>query len=199
MNIQIKEVPTEKLDRTVKREHQGVIAFLNQVPKEDLNEVIIRTYEKGKTPLIVIADGITDVRNIGAIARSAECMGAQAVAVPESGSARLGADAIKSSAGALLRIPVCRERRITDAIKTCQSHGLQVLALTEKGTSPIFDCDLTAPTAIVLGDEHDGVSDNTIRLVDQLVLIPMSGTIGSMNVSVAGGIALYEISRQRGQ
>lgn len=196
-HIQIKEVPNEKLNRTVRKEHQGVIAFLNQVPREDLNELITSVYERGEIPLLILTDGVTDVRNIGAIARSAECLGAQALVVPESGSARLGSDAVKSSAGALLRIPVCREKQMKNAVKICQQHGLKVVALTEKGNRPLHDIDMTTPVAIVMGDEHDGVSDDVIRKADELALIPMHGTIGSMNVSVAAGITLYEISKQR--
>lgn len=195
--IQIKEVPAAKLDRTVRKEHQGVIAFLNQVPRGDLNELITRAYEEGQVPLIILTDGVTDVRNIGAISRSAECLGAHAIVVPEKGGARLGADAVKSSAGALLRIPVCRERSIATAVEVCHAQGLKVCALSEKGNRSLRHVDFTGPTAIVLGDEHDGVSDAVIRKADELIRIDMVGELGSMNVSVAGGIALYEVSRQR--
>lgn len=195
--ITVRNVPSEKLNRTTRKEHQGVIAFLNRVPNQDLNELITRVYEKGATPLILICDGITDVRNIGAMARSAECMGAHALVVPKTHSARLGSDAIKSSAGALLRLPVCRFNQIKEALKDCRDQGLKVFGLSEKGHSLIMEHDLNVPVAIVMGDEHDGLSDQVIRSADELVSIPMKGSIGSLNVSVATGMTLYEISRQR--
>ncbi len=195
--VLIKQVPTEKLNRTVRNEHQGVIAFINKVPPADLDELITRVYEKGGVPLVLITDGVTDVRNIGAIARSTECLGAHALVVPELGSARLGSDAVKSSAGALIRVPVCRVKNMKDTLALCRAHGLKVIGITEKGTQSIEQCDLLQPLAIVLGAEHDGLSNPVLRSADELALIPMSGSIGSLNVSVAAGIALFEVSRQR--
>lgn len=186
-------VPTEKLDRLTKTEHQGVIAFLSQVEEQDLDEVITMAYERGETPLIVALDSVTDVRNMGAIARSAECFGAHALLVPKMGTARLGPDAVKSSAGALLRKPVCRVTRLTDGLRKAKDHGLRIIACTEKGTTLLNAADLAGPLVLVMGSEDEGISDSVLRMADELVRIPMAGSIGSLNVSVATGIALHTV------
>ena len=190
-------VPAEKLDRLTRTEHQGVIAFLSQVDEQDLDEVITMAYERGDTPLILALDSVTDVRNMGAIARSAECFGAHALLVPKMGTARLGPDAVKSSAGALVRNPVCRVTRLTDGLKRARDHGARIVACTEKGTTLLDDADLTGPLVLVMGSEDEGISDAVLRLADDLVRIPMAGQIGSLNVSVATGIALHAVLRQR--
>lgn len=190
-------VPVEKLDRLTRAEHQGVVAFLSQVEEQDLNEVITRVYEQGGTPLLVAVDGVTDVRNIGAIARSAECFGVDALVVPKMGTARLGPDAVKSSAGALLRKPVCRVNRLTDAVRAAKDQGLRVVALTEKAAVGLHQADLTGPMLVVMGSEDEGISDAVLRLADELVKIPMVGTIASLNVSVATGIALHAVAMGR--
>jgi len=190
-------VPLEKLDRLTKTEHQGVIAFLSQVEEQDLNEVITRAYERAEAPLILALDSVTDVRNMGAIARSAECFGAHALLVPKMGTARLGPDAVKSSAGALLRKPVCRVARLTDGLRAARDHGLRIVACTEKGTLALADSDLKGPLVIVMGSEDEGISDAVIRMADDLVHIPMAGAIGSLNVSVATGIVLQAALHQR--
>lgn len=190
-------VPAEKLDRLTRTEHQGVIAFLSQVDEQDLDEVITMAYERGDTPLIVALDSVTDVRNMGAIARSAECFGAHALLVPKMGTARLGPDAVKSSAGALVRNPVCRVTRLTDGLKRARDHGARIVACTEKGTTILDEADLTGPLVLVMGSEDEGISDAVLRLADDLVRIPMAGQIGSLNVSVATGIALHAVLRQR--
>jgi 23S rRNA (guanosine2251-2'-O)-methyltransferase len=186
-------VPVEKLDRLTKTEHQGVIALLSPVDEQDLDEVITMAYERGETPLIVALDGVTDVRNLGAIARSAECFGAHALLVPKQGTARLGSDAVKSSAGALMRKPVCRVSRLSEGLNRARAHGLRIVALTEKGSADLNATDLSGPLVVVLGDEGEGISDPVLRLADALARIPMSGAIGSLNVSVAGGIALHAV------
>lgn len=190
-------VPVEKLDRLTKIEHQGVIAFLSQVEEQDLNEVITRAYELGETPFILALDSVTDVRNMGAIARSAECFGVHAMLVPKMGTARLGPDAVKSSAGALLRKPVCRVSRFTDALRAAREQGLRIVACTEKGTLMLDDADLKGPLVLVMGSEDEGISDAVFRMADDLVNIPMAGSIGSLNVSVATGIVLHAALRQR--
>jgi 23S rRNA (guanosine2251-2'-O)-methyltransferase len=192
-------VPAEKLDRLTRTEHQGVIAFLSQVDEQDLDEVITMAYEQGYTPLIVALDSVTDVRNMGAIARSAECFGAHALLVPKMGTARLGPDAVKSSAGALVRNPVCRVTRLTDGLKRARDHGARIVACTEKGTTLLDAADLTGPLVLVMGSEDEGISDAVLRLADDLVRIPMAGQIGSLNVSVATGIALHAVLRQRSE
>jgi len=190
-------VPVEKLDRLTKTEHQGVVALLSQVDEQDLDEVISLAYERGETPLIVALDSVTDVRNMGAIARSAECFGAHALLVPKVGTARLGPDAVKSSAGALLRKPVCRVARLSDGLKRAREHGARIIACTEKSNTLLDQVDLTGPSVIVMGSEDEGISDAVLRLSDELVRIPMSGAIGSLNVSVATGIVLHAVHSAR--
>jgi 23S rRNA (guanosine2251-2'-O)-methyltransferase len=190
-------VPLEKLDRLTRAEHQGVIAFLSQVEEQDLDEVITRVYEQGGTPLIVAMDRVTDVRNMGAIARSAECFGADALLVPKTGTARLGPDAVKSSAGALLRKPVCRVARLKDGLERARTQGMRIVAMTEKADTLLHDADLSGPLVIVVGAEDEGISDAVLRMADQLVRIPMAGDIGSLNVSVAAGIALHAVLAAR--
>jgi len=189
--VPVQVVPPEKLDRLVRGEHQGVVAFVSPVGRQDLDEVISMAYERGERPLIVALDGVTDVRNIGAVARSAECLGAHALLVPVSGSARLGPDAVKSSAGALMRLPVCRARMLIDGLHVAKAHGLRIVACTEKAANDIQDAALREPLVLVLGAENTGVSDRVLRMADDLVRIPMAGRVGSLNVSVAAGIALY--------
>jgi len=190
-------VPSEKLDRLTRAEHQGVVAFLSQVDEQDLDEVITMAYERGLTPLIMALDGVTDVRNMGAIARSAECFGAHALLVPKTGTARLGPDAVKSSAGALLRNPVCRVTRLTDGLNRAREHGARIIACTEKATTTLDQADLSGPLVVVMGAEDEGIFDAVLRMADELVRIPMAGTIGSLNVSVAAGIALHAVLLQR--
>ena len=184
-------VPVEKLDRLTKIEHQGVIAFLSQVEEQDLDEVIAMAFERGEQPLILALDSVTDVRNMGAIARSAECFGVHAIVVPKVGTARLGPDAVKSSAGALLRKPICRVNRLKDALLRAREHGLRIVALTEKGTTMLGETQLSGPLVLVMGSEDEGISDTVLRMADDLVVIPMAGKIGSLNVSVAAGVVLW--------
>ncbi|MBK6830107.1 MAG: 23S rRNA (guanosine(2251)-2'-O)-methyltransferase RlmB [Flavobacteriales bacterium] len=190
-------VPVEKLDRLTKTEHQGVIALICQVEEQDLDEVITRAYELGETPLIIALDSVTDVRNLGAIARSAECFGAHALLVPKQGTARLGEDAVKSSAGALVRKPVCRVSRLTDGLRRAKDQGTRIVALSEKGAKALDEADLKGPLVVVMGAEDVGISDPVLRMADELVRIPMVGSIGSLNVSVATGIVLHAVLRQR--
>ena len=190
-------VPVEKLDRLTRTEHQGVIAFLSEVDEQDLDEVISMAYEHRETPLVVALDSVTDVRNMGAIARSAECFGAHCLLVPKTGTARLGPDAVKSSAGALVRRPVCRVERFVDGLRRAREHGLRIVACTEKGTTFLDDTDLTGPLVVVMGSEDEGISDQVLRMADELVRIPMAGSIGSLNVSVATGIVLHAVLKQR--
>lgn len=190
-------VPLEKLDRLTTTEHQGVVAFISQVEMQDLDEVIALAYDRGEDPLIVALDGVTDVRNMGAIARSAECFGAHGLLVPKQGTARLGSDAVKSSAGALLRKPVCRVNDLAEGLARARSHGLRIVACTEKAETLLDNSDLLGPLVIVMGAEDTGISSPILRLADGLVRIPMAGTIGSLNVSVASGVVLHEVLRQR--
>lgn len=190
-------VPLEKLDKLTKAAHQGVIAYISEVAAQDLDEVIQQAYDRGEEPFLIALDGVTDVRNMGAIARSAECFGAHALVVPKQHSARLGSDAIKSSAGALLRKPVCRVMDLTTAIERARAHGLKVVACTEKADDTLRDLDLRGPVLIVLGAEDTGISAPILQLADLQGKIPMAGQIGSLNVSVAAGIALCTVLEQR--
>ena len=197
-SIPIQKVPIEKLNRLTKKNHQGVVAYLSSVVYASLDNVISEAYGKGETPLLVILDRVTDVRNIGAIARTAECAGAHAIVVPSRGTAQLGADAMKTSAGALSHIAVCRVENLKTTIKEIQANGIVVIACSEKADDLVYTADLTAPLAIMMGSEEDGISPEYLKLADGHVKLPVNGQIESLNVSVAAGIIIYEVLRQRG-
>lgn len=190
-------VPAEKLDRLTKAAHQGVIAYISEVAVQDLDEVVQQAYDRGEDPLLVALDGVTDVRNMGAIARSAECFGAHGLVVPKQHSARLGSDAIKSSAGALLRKPVCRVMDLAEGLARVRAHGIRIVACTEHATADLGQLDLGGPLLVVMGAEDTGVSQALLAMADLQGRIPMTGTIASLNVSVAAGIALYTVQEQR--
>ncbi len=196
-NIPVQFVPAEKIDSVTRKNHQGVIAWLSAVEYQNIANILPSIFEKGEDPLILILDGISDVRNFGAIIRSADCMGVHAVVIPERGSARAGADAVKTSAGALLNFPVCRERSLSHTVDFLRSSGLAIAGASEKADTGLYEADLTGPLALVMGSEDRGISRELESLCDPLVRIPVSGTAGSLNVSVAAGIILYEVSRQR--
>jgi 23S rRNA (guanosine2251-2'-O)-methyltransferase len=197
MEIPIQQVPVEKLNRLTPKNHQGAVAFLSQISYADLSSLLPTVFERGEDPLILLLDGVSDVRNFGAIARSAECAGVHAIVIPSAGSAAINADAIKTSAGALHRIPVCRHRDLTAAARFLQESGLRLFAATEKSADSIYRTDLSGPAGIILGGEEKGISNELLRRADALVSIPMKGTIASLNVSVAAGILLFEALRQR--
>lgn len=196
-NIPIQKVPVERLNQITRKNHQGVIAFVSAVNYAKLENVIADTYEQGKVPLILILDRITDVRNFGAIARTAEGTGVQAIVIPAKGSAQINADALKTSSGALSFLPVCRENNLIDTVKFLQESGIQVVACTEKVEKSVFELDFTGPTAIVMGSEETGIADDILRRADELGSIPMLGRVASLNVSVANAVILYEAIRQR--
>lgn len=196
-DLPLQAVPPEKLRYLGDKNHQGVVAFISPVIFHPLEQLIPAIYERGETPLVLILDRITDVRNFGAITRSAECLGAHGIVVPRKGAAQINADAVKTSAGALLSIPVCRERNLKNSIVYLRESGLRVIACTEKSEKLPSDTDLAAPTALIMGSEEDGVSGEYLKLADDAVRIPMQGSIASLNVSVAAGIILYETGRQR--
>lgn len=195
--IPAQRVPAERLDRLTRKNHQGVIAFLPAVAYQHLEDIIPFIYEQGKNPFIVLLDGITDVRNFGAIARTCECAGVDAIVIPERGSVSVNADAMKTSAGALHVLPVCRERNINQAIRFLKNCGVKVFAASEKGSELYTRVSYDGPVAIVMGAEDTGVSAENLRICDQIVKIPQFGTIGSLNVSVASSIMIYEVIRQR--
>lgn len=195
--IPIRRVPVEKLDRLTRKNHQGVIAIKAATTYYRLDEVIPILYEEGRTPLIVVLDGITDVRNFGAIARTCECTGVDAIVIFEQNSVSVTADAMKTSAGALSRVAVCRERSIEGALHYLKQSGLILVGATEKSSELMYDAPLSGATAIVMGAEDTGLSEYALRHCDHLVRIPLYGDIGSLNVSVAAGVLLYEGIRQK--
>jgi len=197
-DIPVQQVPVEKLNRVTGKNHQGVVAFLSQISYVDITSLLPMVFESGEDPLILVLDGISDVRNFGAIARSAECAGVHAMVIPAAGSAAINADAIKTSAGALHRIPVCRHRDLLEAARFLQESGLRLLAANEKASDSLFQADMSGPVGIIMGGEERGISPQLLRHADTLVSIPMKGSIASLNVSVAAGIMLFEALRQRG-
>ena len=196
-HIPIQHVPVEKLHSLTPNHHQGVVAFTALIPYVALEEVIARVTERGAAPLVALLDGVTDVRNFGAIARSAECAGAHALVLPAKGAAPINADALKTSSGALSRIPVCRTPNLPSAIYYLKDSGLQLVAVTEKAGALLYDCDFRLPTALVMGAEDAGISKTVLKLCDRQARIPLQGAIGSLNVSAAAAVALFEAVRQR--
>lgn len=196
-NIPVQRVPVEKLNRITSKNHQGIIAFISSVNYAKISNIVADIFEKGEVPLILILDRITDVRNFGAIARTAECTGVHAIVVPAKGGAAINEDAMKTSSGALNYIPVCRENSLEKVIEELQMSGIQVVTCTEKTEDTLYEPDYKIPTAIVMGSEEDGISEEIIKLSNARAKIPMKGQIGSLNVSVATGVILYEVVRQR--
>ncbi len=196
-NISWQTVPVERINRATRKNHQGVIAFVAAITYQDMENCLIDVFEQGKTPLVLVLDGITDIRNMGAIARSAECAGVDMIVIPEKGGAPINADAVKTSAGALEHIPVCREKNLFKSIDYLKKSGLQIVAASEKASEDYTKVDFTGPTAIVMGAEDKGVSSQILKICDAGACIPIKGAIGSLNVSVATGVLVYEVVRQR--
>jgi len=196
-NIPLQRVPQEKLDRLTRKNHQGVIAFISAVSYQNLEDLVPFLYEQGKVPFIILLDGVTDVRNFGAIARSCECAGVDAIVIPSRNSVSVNADAIKTSAGALHTLPVCKEASINESVKFLKNCGFKVVAATEKANKNYTTIDYTVPTAIVMGGEDMGVAMDNLRICDEMVSIPIWGNIASLNVSAAAAILMYEVVRQR--
>lgn len=191
------KVPVEKLNRITMKNHQGAVALLSPVEYTRLDNLVPLFYEEGRNPFIILLDGLTDTRNFGAIARTAECAGADAIVIPERGSVSVTPDAVKTSAGALLHIPVCRVRSMVDTVRYLQDCGYNVVGATEKTDVNYTAVDYTGPTAVVMGAEDTGISNDVLRACDSLGAIPVLGNIGSLNVSVAAGVMMYEVVRQR--
>ena len=194
--IRIQEVPVEKLNRLTKLNHQGVVAQIAPIEYVELSDILERVPED-ETPLIVVFDNVTDVRNFGGIARSAECAGAHGIISSLKNSAPVNAESIRSSAGALTRIPVARVGSIRNTLKSLQAGGFQIVAATEHSRKLMYDADLTKPTVIVMGSEENGISKEVLKLCDEQLAIPMIGAIESLNVSAAAAIMLFEVVRQR--
>ncbi|MFI3323640.1 MAG: 23S rRNA (guanosine(2251)-2'-O)-methyltransferase RlmB [Rikenellaceae bacterium] len=194
--LRVQEVPIEKLNRLTRGNHQGVVAQISAIAYVELQDILERVPED-ETPLIVVFDGVTDVRNFGGIARSAECAGAHGLITPLKNSAPVNAEAMKSSAGALSSIPVCRVGSIRITLMTLQGEGYQIVAATEKSTKLIYDADFRKPTVLVMGSEDVGISREVMKLCDEQLAIPLIGHIESLNVSAAAAIMLFEVVRQR--
>lgn len=190
-------VPVEKLNRTTKGAHQGVIAFVAQIEYVDIEQLINNALGRTRTPLIMILDGVSDVRNLGAIARSLEVAGGQGIIVPAKGGAAINAEAVKASAGALMRIDTCKVSNLRLAIFALQQAGFKVVAASEKSEKYMYNVDMTGPLAIVMGSEGTGISKGILPLCDEMAKVPQSGEIGSLNVSVASAIMAFEAVRQR--
>ncbi len=197
LQIPLAKVPIEKLNRITRKNHQGVICFVSPIRYVPVHNVLTQVFEEGQTPLFLMLDRVTDVRNFGAIARTAECAGAQALLVPFKGGAQVNSDAMKTSSGALNYLPVSREGSILDTLQYLRDSGLQVVACTEKGEDNLYDVDFTVPTVVIMGSEEDGISEQLLKLSDHKVRIPLLGQVESLNVSAATAVVMYEAVRQR--
>ena len=195
--VPFQHVPAEKLNAITMKNHQGVIAYLSEIAYGEIEFILPQLFERGRVPLVLVLDQVSDVRNFGAIARTAECAGVDAIVIPYKGGARITAEAVKTSAGALHSIPVCRHPDLKQLLEYLKGSGLQVFAATEKAGKTIYSVDLTVPAAVLMGAEDTGISAPLLQYVDHSVSIPQYGTIGSLNVSVAAGIIIYEAVRQR--
>lgn len=195
--IPVQRVPVERLNRITRKNHQGVVAYVSAVTYQHVEDLVPYLFEQGKTPFFVMLDGITDVRNFGAIARTCECAAVDAVIIPAKNSVTVNADAVKTSTGALHTLPVCREQSLTDTLKYLKECGFRLTAATEKGDYDYTRGEYTGPLCLIMGAEDKGVAYEHLALCDEWVKIPMLGTIESLNVSVAAGILIYEVVKQR--
>lgn len=198
-HIPVQRVPIEKLNRITRKNHQGVIAYTTQITYQHIEDIVPTLFEEGKNPFFVLLDGLTDVRNFGAIARTAECAGVDAIIIPSKNSVSVNADAIKTSAGALHTIPVCREENITKTIKYLKNCGIHIAGATEKGNRSYTKGTYDGPVCLIMGAEDRGIPQEHLALCDEWVKIPILGHIGSLNVSVAAGVLIYEIVKQRNE
>ncbi len=195
--VTIKTVPIEKINRITRKNHQGVIAFSSPIDFYDITNLVPSIFEKGAVPLFVILDQITDVRNFGAIVRSCECFGVNGIIIPQKGAAQIGEDAVKTSAGALYKVPISKVHSLMSCIDFLQQSGIHIISVTEKSSDLLYNVDCTLPLALVLGAENTGISSAILQKSDACAAIPMQGEISSLNVSVAAGIGLYEVLKQR--
>ena len=197
LRVPVQRVPVQKIDRITRRNHQGVLAMMAAVTYYRVEDLVPQLFDEGVNPFVVVLDGVTDVRNFGAVARTCECAGVNAIVIPERESVSVNADAVKTSAGALNYLPVCRERNLVNAVKLLRDSGFKIVGTSDKQHLPYTKADYTGPVAIVLGAEDKGISPEIMKLCDSQVFIPEFGHINSLNVSVAGGIMIYEVVRQR--
>ncbi len=189
-------VPPERLAKFTRKNHQGVVAFTSPIKYYQLSELVSRTYESGETPFFLILDRLTDVRNFGAVARTAACTGVHGLVIPPKGAAQVNGDAMKTSAGALNSIPVCRDD-LEKSVSYLKEAGITIVGCSEKGRKLIHENDLTSPVAVIMGSEENGISSELFALCDIIAKIPISGPIASLNVSAASAMACYEVLRQR--
>jgi 23S rRNA (guanosine2251-2'-O)-methyltransferase len=196
-NIVYQLVPVEKMNRISRKNHQGIIAIISPVVFYQIEDLLPGVYEAGRTPFILILDKITDVRNFGAILRTAECTGVDAVVIPTKNAAQLNSDTIKSSAGAIFKVPICRSDNLKTTIDFLKNSGLKIVAATEKGEQSIFESEMAGPLGLIMGSEGEGISAEYLKKTDLQVSIPLLGKIESLNVSVAAGVMMYEVVRQR--
>jgi 23S rRNA (guanosine2251-2'-O)-methyltransferase len=197
LRIPFTQLPMETLNRVTKKNHQGIIGFMSAIQYHSLDNVVESVFSMGKEPFILILDRVTDVRNFGALARTAECAGVDALVIQSRGNALIGGDAMKTSAGALSILPVCREDNLKEAIRFLKQSGIRMVGCTEKADRLIYETDLSGPVAIIMGSEEDGISPEYLSLCDTICKIPMEGKIASLNVSVSAGVIIYESLRQR--
>ena len=196
--IPVQRVPVERINRITRKNHQGVVAFISAITYQHTEDLVPTLFEEGKSPIFVMLDGITDVRNFGAIARTCNCAGIDAIIIPAKNSVSVNADAMKTSAGALHTLPVCREQSLTSTLKYLKESGFKIVAAIEKGDYDYTKANYKDPVCIIMGAEDTGVPYEHLALCDEWIKIPMFGNIESLNVSVAAGILLYEAIRQRG-
>ena len=197
LRIPVQRVPVQKIDRITRRNHQGVLALMAAVTYYRLEDLVPQMFDNGENPFIVVLDGVTDVRNFGAVARTCDCAGVSTIVIPDHESVSVNADAVKTSAGALNYLPVCREHNLVKAVKLLRDSGFKIVGTSDKSQMSYTSANYTEPVAIVLGAEDKGVSPEIMKLCDTQVVIPEFGHINSLNVSVAGGIMIYEVVRQR--
>ncbi len=197
LQVPVQRVPVQKIDRITRRNHQGVLAMMAAVTYYRVEQLVPQLFDDGENPFIVVLDGVTDVRNFGAVARTCECAGVSAIVIPDRESVSVNADAVKTSAGALNYLPVCREHNLVNAVKFLRDSGFKIVGTSDKNATSYTAADYTGPVAIVLGAEDKGISPEIMKLCDTRVFIPEFGHINSLNVSVAGGIMIYEVVRQR--
>lgn len=195
--IPVQRVPVERINKFTRKNHQGVLAFVSSVTYQRVEEQVPFFFEQGKNPFFVMLDGVTDVRNFGAIARTCDCAGVDAIIIPAKGSVSVNADAMKTSAGALHTLPVCREKNLKETLQYLKNSGFKIIAATEKGDYEYTKADYTGPLCLIMGAEDTGVSYENLALCDEWVKIPIMGSIESLNVSVAAGVLMYEALKQR--
>ncbi len=196
-SINTSYVPVEKLNRLTQKNHQGAVAQISPIEFHDIENLVLRVIESGKTPLFLLLDQLSDVRNFGAIIRTAECTGVDGIIIQKKGGAPVNGDTIKTSAGAVFKIPICKVDHIKDAVFYMQASGIKVIAATEKTDNTLYNVSFEEPCAIIMGSEGRGINPSTLKVVDEKAKLPLLGDIESLNVSVACGAFLYEVVRQR--